>query len=143
MKPFTVTPVTPRTPEEIHPEIKALQDVDNTISDIIDAQETKKETLLGLEDFEASEVYDKLNSTITIFENTALAMRKHELNEREQKNGSENEYEQNLHKQGERYFAGVAEGYEACAKDLREAMRDIVRQQLTSNRIVERLNSKK
>ena len=141
MTDLNVTPS--RKPEEIHPEIKALQDVDNAISDIIDAQETKKETLLGLEDFEASEVYDNLNSTATIFENTASAMREHELREVKLKNGSENEYEQNLHKQSERYFAGVAEGYEACARDLRQAMRDIVRRQIFTNRLVERLNSKK
>jgi hypothetical protein len=47
--------------EKNHPEIKALQDVDDAISDIIDAQETEKEKIYEVEVTETKRVMKKFN----------------------------------------------------------------------------------
>ena len=120
---------------ELMREIAITERIDNSNTDMIDAIETKKEIQKAIGKFDVDIVYDNLNMTATIFENTANAMRKHEITERNNYNGTEGDG-RNIYKSSERYYAGVAEGYEKAAKDLREAMTSIIRSQKQVNRIV-------
>ena len=125
---------------ELMQEIAETDRIDNSNTDMIDAIETKKEIQKAIGKFDVDIVYDKLNSTATIFENTANAMRKHEIEERNNYNGTEGDG-RNIYKTSERYYAGVASGYESAAKDLREAMTSIIRDQKQVNRIIKKLQS--
>tara|TARA_Y100000401_G_C8305933_1_gene216939 strand:- start:542 stop:967 length:426 start_codon:yes stop_codon:yes gene_type:complete len=125
---------------ELMQEIAETERIDNSNTDMIDITETKKEIQKAIGKFDVDIVYDKLNSTATIFENTAEKLREHEIEERNYYNGTEGD-SRNLYKSSERYFAGAAEGYESAAKDLREAITSIIRDQKQVNRIIKMMQS--
>ena len=55
--------------EQIEKDILQIEKMDNETTDRIDREETKKETIKGLESFDADLVYDTINSQATVFEN--------------------------------------------------------------------------
>ena len=108
--------------EEIVKEVAETQKEDNAITDKIDREETKKETIQGLKSFDADLVYDTINSQATVFENIAAKFYQYEIDNIDSDHQS-------------KYWNAAAKENEAHGKDLRKLMTHLVRMQKGNDRI--------
>jgi len=108
--------------DEVQNEISNLQEVDNAISDIVDSQETKKETLGDLKAFDSDLVYDTLNAQATVYENLSKKFYQFEID--------------NIGNEASaKYWHNAAKDQETTAKDLRQMLTHIVRMQKQNDRM--------
>ena len=118
--------MTKETEEQYLKRIDELCKEDNETTDRIDREETKKETIQGLESFDADLVYDTINSQATVFENIAAKFYQYEIDNIESDHQS-------------KYWNAAAKENEAHGKDLRRLMTHLVRMQKGNDRL-KRLN---
>ena len=108
--------------EQIEKDILQIEKMDNETTDRIDREETKKETIKGLESFDADLVYDTINSQATVFENIAAKFYQYEIDNIDSDHQS-------------KYWNAAAKENEVHAKDLRKLMTHLVRMQKGNDRI--------
>ena len=118
--------MTKETEEQYLKRIDELCKEDNAITEKIDREETKKETIQGLESFDADLVYDTINSQATVFENIAAKFYQYDIDNIESDHQS-------------KYWNAAAKENEAHGKDLRRLMTHLVRMQKGNDRL-KRLN---
>ena len=118
--------MTKETEEQYLKRIDELCKEDNETTDRIDREETKKETIQGLESFDADLVYDTINSQATVFENIAAKFYQYEIDNIDSDHQS-------------KYWNAAAKENEAHGKDLRRLMTHLVRMQKGNDRL-KRLN---
>ena len=118
--------MTKETEEQYLKRIDELCKEDNETTDMIDREETKKETIQGLESFDADLVYDTINSQATVFENIAAKFYQYEIDNIDSDHQS-------------KYWNAAAKENEAHGKDLRRLMTHLVRMQKGNDRL-KRLN---
>ena len=118
--------MTKETEKQYLKRIDELCKEDNAITEKIDREETKKETIQGLESFDADLVYDTINSQATVFENIAAKFYQYEIDNIESDHQS-------------KYWNAAAKENEAHGKDLRRLMTHLVRMQKGNDRL-KRLN---
>ena len=111
-----------RTTEQIEKDILQIEKMDNETTDRIDREETKKETIKGLESFDADLVYDTINSQATVFENIAAKFYQYEIDNIDSDHQS-------------KYWNTAAKENESHAKSLRDLMTHLVRMQKGNDRI--------
>lgn len=108
--------MTKETKEQYLKRIDELCKEDNETTDRIDREETKKETIKGLESFDADLVYNTINSRATTFENLAAKFYQYEIH------NIDNDHQS-------KYWNTVAKENEIYAKNLRDLMTHLVRMQ--------------
>tara|TARA_R110000824_G_scaffold323252_2_gene510185 strand:- start:376 stop:747 length:372 start_codon:yes stop_codon:yes gene_type:complete len=108
--------------EQIEKDILQIEKMDNETTDRIDREETKKETIKGLESFDADLVYDTINSQATVFENIAAKFYQYEIDNIDSDHQS-------------KYWNAAAKENESHAKSLRDLMTHLVRMQKGNDRI--------
>ena len=118
--------MTKETEKQYLKRIDELCKEDNAITEKIDREETKKETIQGLESFDADLVYDTINSQATVFENIAAKFYQYEIDNIDSDHQS-------------KYWNAAAKENEAHGKDLRRLMTHLVRMQKGNDRL-KRLN---
>ena len=114
--------MTKETEEQYLKRIDELCKEDNETTDRIDREETKKETIQGLESFDADLVYDTINSQATVFENIAAKFYQYEIDNIDSDHQS-------------KYWNTAAKENESHAKSLRDLMTHLVRMQKGNDRI--------
>ena len=108
--------MTKETEEQYLKRIDELCKEDNAITEKIDREETKKETIKGLESFDADLVYDTINSNATVFENIAAKFYGYEL--------------ENIDSESQSlYWNRAAKENDVYAKTLRDLMTSLIRMQ--------------
>ena len=109
---------------EYQAEIKKLEKIDNSNTDMIDRKESMKEMYNGIESFDADLVYDTLNMAATVNEN--IAKKWYELEVTSKTNGD--------HK-GSDIWNLLAQEKASSAKEIRQMLTHLYRMQKGNNRI--------
>ena len=108
--------------EQIEKDILQIEKMTNETTDRIDREETKKETIKGLESFDADLVYDTINSQATVFENIAERFYQFEIDNISNETSSV-------------YWNEAAKQNDEHAKSIRSLMTHLIRMQKGNDRI--------
>ena len=113
---------------EVQAEIKKLEQIDNSNTDMIDRQETFKEICGNLKDVNTEILFNVMTFWATTYENLSNKFYNNELEDIN--NGKDGHY-----------WNGAATHHHKFSKEIRSMMTQIIRQQKSENRIIN-LNKK-
>ena len=108
---------------EVQKEIKQLEQIDNSNTDMIDRQETIKEICGNVKDVNTEILFNVMTYWATHYENLSKKFYKNEIDEIKIGNDGH-------------YWNGAATDHQNFAKELRSMMTEIIRQQISENRII-------
>lgn len=109
---------------EVQKEIKQLEQIDNSNTDMIDRQETFKEICGNVEHVNTEILFDAIIFQATVYENLSKKFYKNEIEEI--KNGKSGTYWNN-----------TATDHQNFAKELRDMMTRVIRTQKSENRMIQ------
>ena len=113
---------------EVQAEIKKLEQIDNSNTDMIDRQETFKEICGNVKDVNTEILFNVMTFWATTYENLSKKFYNNELEDIN--NGKDGHY-----------WNGAATDHHKFSKEIRSMMTQIIRQQKSENRIIN-LNKK-
>ena len=109
---------------EYQAEIKKLEKIDNSNTDMIDRKESMKEVFNGIESLDADLVYDTLNMATTV--NERICKKWYELEVSAKCNGDT---------KGAEFWNIIAKEKESAAKELRQILTHLFRMQKGNNKV--------